>query len=348
MKTRHRLFTKDARSLAELDPASVDLMVTSPPYPMIEMWDLQFSARSPAIADALASENGPAAFDLMHSELNEVWKQADRVLKTGSFVCVNVGDAARSVGTEFRLYPNHVRIVEDFLKLGFSMLPGIIWRKQTNKPNKYMGSGMLPAGAYVTLEHEWILIFRKGPKRVFKGEQQANRTKSAFFWEERNSWFSDVWSDLKGTTQSMVGDEVRERSGAFPLDLAYRLVNMYSLIGDTVLDPFVGTGTTSVAAICSARNSVGFEIDPSIQPVLKDRIGQAVGIGKQATADRLARHKEFIRQRLATGAEIKYKSSTYGFPVVSEQEVGLVLPVPDRLVSVGPEEYEVDYREPFF
>ncbi|MFW6335242.1 MAG: DNA methyltransferase, partial [Desulfosalsimonas sp.] len=112
-------------------------------------------------------------------------------------MCVNIGDAVRKLGDSFSLYPNHSEIIRAFLSRGLTPLPAIIWRKQTNAPNKFMGSGMLPAGAYVTLEHEYVLIFRKGAKRQFATPaQKLNRKKSAIFWEERNQWYSDVWFDL--------------------------------------------------------------------------------------------------------------------------------------------------------
>ena len=89
-------------------------------------------------------------------------------------------------------------------KLGFINLPNILWHKTTNAPNKFMGSGMLPCGAYVTLEHEWILIFRKGGKRVYKKtEEKEIRRDSSFFWEERNIWFSDIW-EIKGVKQPLI------------------------------------------------------------------------------------------------------------------------------------------------
>ena len=115
------------------------------------------------------------------------------------------------------------------LDIGFSALPDILWRKQANTPNKFMGSGMLPAGAYVTLEHEYILIMRKGPKREFKTEgERVNRRESALFWEERNIWYSDVWTDIKGEKQDFVIPVSRSimhrppvprlRSAAFPYE----------------------------------------------------------------------------------------------------------------------------------
>ena len=129
-----------------------------------------------------------------------------------------------------------------------------------------MGSGMLPAGAYVTLEHEYILILRKGSKREFKLDaQKQNRRESAFFWEERNAWFSDVWMDLKGTSQNLGNRTARLRSAAFPFDLPYRLLNMFSVKGDTVVDPFLGIGTTMWAAMAAGRNCIGYEIEARLR-----------------------------------------------------------------------------------
>ena len=124
-----------------------------------------------------------------------------------------------------------------------------MWRKATNAPNKFMGSGMLPCGAYVTLEHEWILIFRKGGKRVYKtAEAKESRRDSSFFWEERNVWFSDVW-EIKGVKQNINKAPSRERNASYPLEIPYRLINMYSQKGDVVLDPTPESIEDCVAAI---------------------------------------------------------------------------------------------------
>ena len=193
----------------------------------------------------------------MHNMLNDVWKECDRVLKDGGFVCINIGDATRTINNKFQLYPNHAKIIEFFSSIGYSVLPDIHWHKQSNAPNKFMGSGMYPAGAYVTYEHEYILIFRKGNKRTFQRQEKYLRQKSAYFWEERNIWFSDLWN-IKGTMQRMSGASkiVRNRNASFPLEIPYRLINMYSIEGDTVLDPFFGLGTTGIASIISNRNSI--------------------------------------------------------------------------------------------
>ena len=252
MKTTHKILFQDARDLKEIASESVDLVVTSPPYPMIEMWDEMFSEQNPEIQDALAGGDGKSAHALMHEILDAVWDEVFRVLKNDRFACINIGDATRKVRDDFCLYSNHARVLTYLLNIGFSALPDILWRKQANTPNKFMGSGMLPAGAYVTLEHEYILIVRKGSKREFKTEEEKeNRRESALFWEERNIWYSDVWTDIKGTEQKLSNAIPRSRSAAFPFDLVHRLINMYAVKGDTILDPFLGTGTTVAAAMTS-------------------------------------------------------------------------------------------------
>ena len=161
--------------------------------------------------------------------LTRVWREVHRVLADGGIACINIGDATRTLGDRFALYPNHARILVRLVELGFVPLPVILWRKQTNAPNKFMGSGMLPPGAYVTLEHEYILIVRKGGKRGFLSEEgKGLRRESAFFWEERNRWFSDVWSDLKGTVQGLSDRKVRNSLRTLerhsdPLRSAHRL-----------------------------------------------------------------------------------------------------------------------------
>ncbi|MBW2368080.1 MAG: site-specific DNA-methyltransferase, partial [Deltaproteobacteria bacterium] len=260
MQTTHRIHFKNASRMTPLADKSVHLVVTSPPYPMIEMWDDSFRSQNKKIDKALSRADAMDAFERMHQLLDPVWQDVYRVLVPGGIACINIGDATRTLKDNFTLYPNHARILSKMLEIGFLPLPEILWRKQTNAPNKFMGSGMMPPGAYVTLEHEHILILRKGAKREFKTQaEKQNRRESAFFWEERNVWFSDVWMDLKGTVQKLAGNQARLRSAAFPFELAYRLVNMFSVKDDVVIDPFLGTGTTLAAAMATGRSSVGFE-----------------------------------------------------------------------------------------
>ncbi|MGA7146837.1 MAG: site-specific DNA-methyltransferase [Desulfobacterales bacterium] len=326
MKTNHKIIFNNAMDMEGVLSESVDLMVTSPPYPMIEMWDEMFGRQNASVKKALVKGDGPKAFELMHQMLDPVWEEVYRVLKVGGLACINIGDATRTINKHFALYPNHMRTLQAALGLGFSALPCILWRKQTNAPNKFMGSGMLPAGAYVTLEHEYILILRKGPKREFKKDEDKRiRRESAVFWEERNSWFSDVWFDVKGTPQALDNKNARSRSAAYPFEVAYRLINMYSAKGDTVLDPFLGTGTTTAAAVASGRNSIGYEIDRSLENVI-DRIKDViVDSSRQIIRKRLTKHIEFVVQRLKTKGSFKYDNLHYGFPVMTAQEKELLL-----------------------
>jgi DNA modification methylase len=332
--------------MAALPPGSVQLVVTSPPYPMIEMWDGAFAAQDPAIAEALGREDGWAAFRRMHALLDAVWREVHRVLADGGIACIDIGDATRTVNGAFALYPNHSRILSALVDLGLTPLPAIIWRKQTNAPNKFMGSGMLPAGAYVTYEHEYVLIFRKGgPRRFATAPEKENRRRSAFFWEERNTWFSDVWTDLKGTGQELADADSRARSGAYPFELAWRLIAMYSVYGDTVLDPFLGTGTTSAAAIASMRNSIGFERDAGLAPVVASAFRASIATGRERSARRLLDHRSFVAGRLAKGLPFKHRNPRHDVPVVSAQERGIVLTCPITVRELEGMRFEAEHGE---
>lgn len=338
MQTLHRAYFTDSRNMRAIGSKSVELVVTSPPYPMIEMWDEGFSARNPAVRKALNRCDGRAAFALMHSDLDAVWRETHRILKPGGLACINIGDAARTLGGDFMLYPNHARILTCLLELGFTPLPAVLWRKQTNAPNKFMGSGMYPAGAYVTLEHEYILIVRKGGKREFTTDvEKRRRRESAIFWEERNAWYSDVWMELKGVRQHLGQKETRRRSAAFPFELAYRLISMFSVKGDTVVDPFLGTGTTLRAAVAAGRNSICYEIEPEFR---KDVFADLAGLtarARQRVRSRIDEHLAFVEQRRAAGREIKHINRPYRVPVVTRQETELVI---DLLEEVSHSERE--------
>ena len=321
MITKHVINIGNSQNLKEVEDESVNLIVTSPPYPMIEMWDEIFSKLNPSIADALNDENGAEAYNLMNEELDKVWAEVDRVLAPAGIACINIGDATRKIGNSFQLYSNHSKIINCFEQMGYQVLPDILWRKQSNKPNKFMGSGMLPTNAYVTLEHEYILIFRKGGNRDFKKqEDKENRRDSAYFWEERNVWFSDVWEDVKGTSQKLGDKKLRDRNGAYPFELAYRLINMYSVKGDTVLDPFLGTGTTIMASIASGRNSIGYEIDSNFKPFIIDGIMNRVELSNERITKRVADHILFVRDREERKGALKHVSDVYNFSVMTNQE----------------------------
>src|SRR5271170_6808397 len=123
IETSHQIIIKKAQCLENIKSNSVHLVVTSPPYPMIEMWDEIMSSQNIEIKNALDSLNGKLAFELMHKELDKVWEEIERVSIPGGIVCINIGDSTRTINGEFSLYPNHARILSSFFKMGFYNLP---------------------------------------------------------------------------------------------------------------------------------------------------------------------------------------------------------------------------------
>lgn len=294
MKTKHKIIIGDSRNMQEIPDKSVHLMITSPPYPMIKMWDEQFRRidnridnlwkkmeleKSKKRKDRLAKK----IYKLMHGNLDQVWRGVYRKLVNGGIACINIGDATRSINGIFRLFPNHSKIIENCEKIGFVTLPPILWKKPTTKPKykgkgAFLGSGMLPPNAYVTQDCEFILIFRKGALRKFKPHDQL-RYQSAYSKEERNNWFTQIWNmgvnqlweDIIGVKQSL--SDMERRAAAFPEEIPRRLIKMFSIIGDTVIDPFLGTGTTTKVAKELRRNSIGYEIDSTFLPIIKEKVG---------------------------------------------------------------------------
>jgi DNA modification methylase len=283
MQTQHKIILANSQQMPELPDSSIHLMVTSPPYPMIKMWDTMFAAVNPQIAtlqQELEAEGKEKTvtkiYDAMHEILAETWREAHRVLIDGGIACINIGDATRTVNGRFRLFPNHSRIIEHCEKTGFITLPYILWKKPTTKPKykgkgAFLGSGFLPPNAYVTLDCEFILIFRKGKLRKFPPNDQC-RYESAFTKKQRDEWFTQIW-DITGTRQKISQHE--RRTAAYPDEIVNRLIRMFSVKGDTVLDPFIGSGTTVKLAMQNDRNSVGYETDETLLPLIKKKTASA-------------------------------------------------------------------------
>ena len=279
MQTEHKVILANSQQMPELADCSIQLMVTSPPYPMIKMWDAQFAMINPQIAalwQELEADGGEETlkqiYEAMHETLARTWRETYRVLVDGGIACINIGDATRTVNGKFRLFPNHSRIIEHCEKAGFTTLPYILWKKPTTKPKykgkgAFLGSGFLPPNAYVTLDCEFILIFRKGKLRQFP-PNDLRRYESAFTKKQRDEWFSQIWT-LAGTRQTE--SQIERRIAAFPEEIVTRLINMFSVKGDTVLDPFLGSGTTTKIAMQDERNSVGYETDENLLPLIKKK-----------------------------------------------------------------------------
>ena len=280
MLSHHKIIIGNSQQMPELADGSIQLMVTSPPYPMIKMWDSLYIKADPKIAELWhkleadgTEETVRRIYDAMHDHLAKVWRETYRILVDGGIACINVGDATRTLNGKFQLFPNHARIMEICEKIGFTTLPYILWKKPTTKPKykgkgAFLGSGFLPPNAYVTLDCEFILIFRKGNLRRFQ-PKDPQRYDSAFTKPQRDEWFSQIWT-LKGTRQTT--SELERRTAAFPDEIADRLIKMFSVKGDTVLDPFLGSGTTAKVALKNERNSIGYEADKNLLKLIGRKI----------------------------------------------------------------------------
>jgi site-specific DNA-methyltransferase (cytosine-N4-specific) len=223
--------------MMEVESSTIHLIVTSPPYPMIAKWDELF---------------GIVDFWIQHDRLLRVWEECRRVLVDGGILCLNMGDATRSIDKEFCCYPNFAQTTMQLFKMGFTPLVPIIWKKISNRPNAFLGSGMLPPNGYIAQDCEYIGIFRKGGKRKFR-PHDLQRYASEFTKAERDVWFQQVWE--------FPGVKGAKETSAFPREVPWRLVQMFSCIDEVVLDPFSGTGTTSKVCEELERHFIGYEIN---------------------------------------------------------------------------------------
>jgi len=229
-------YNKDSSDMSELEDESIHLIVTSPMYPMIKKWDDMF---------------GIVDFNKQHNILLKVWKECYRVLIDGGIFCVNIGDATRSIDKDFQCFPNYAKIIILLTELGLTPLIPIFWKKISNRPNAFLGSGFIPPNGYISQDHEYIAILRKGKLRKFPPKDK-NRYDSSFSKEERDLWFQQVWN--------IQGKRGARESSSFPEEIPYRLIKMFSVIGDKVLDPLCGTGTVMYVADELDRVGIGYDI----------------------------------------------------------------------------------------
>ena len=258
-RTCGRIITGDSRSMPELDDGRVSLVVTSPPY-----WHIKDYGASGQIGF------GQSLHDYLRA-INEVWRECFRVLERGRRLCINVGDqfARASVYGRYKVIPIHAEIISQCEQIGFDFMGSIIWQKKTTVNTSggavIMGSYPHPPNGIVELDYEHILIFKKPgkPKRVDKAIKMASKLTK----EEWKQYFSCHWN-FKGTRQ--VGHEAM-----FPEELPRRLIRMFSFVGETVMDPFLGSGTTAKIALELCRNVVGYEINEEFCPIIQKKIGKS-------------------------------------------------------------------------
>ena len=245
--TTHIIIHGDARKI-DLEEKSIHLILTSPPYWILKKY-------RPMDGQLGVIEN----YEEFLSELNKVWKQCYQTLVPGGRMVVVVGDVclSRRRYSRHRVIPLHSSIQEQCRIIGFDNLAPIIWYKIANISFEVEGSGRFLGKPYepnavVKNDVEYILFFRK--PGGYRRPNMAMRVLSLIPEEEHRKYFQQIWMDVPGAS-------LRKHPAPFPLELAERIIRMFSFVGDTVLDPFLGTGTTLYSAGLWGRNGIGYEID---------------------------------------------------------------------------------------
>jgi DNA modification methylase len=259
--TRHRIIIGDCRQMQEVADESVHLVVTSPPY-----WQLKDYGASEQIGYHDTYED-------YINHLNLVWQECGRVLLPGCRLCVNIGDqfARAAYYGRYKIMPIRTEILKFSETIGFDYLGAVIWQKvttcNTSGGATIMGSFPFPRNGMLKLDYEFILIFKKpgaAPPLSAEVKEQSRMTT-----EEWNTYFQGHWN--------FPGEKQSKHLAMFPEELPRRLIKMFTFVGETVLDPFLGSGTTSLAAKNLGRNSVGYEINKEFVPVIEEKLGVRQG-----------------------------------------------------------------------
>ncbi len=256
-KTKHTIINGDSRQMNELSDESVHLIVTSPPY-----WQLK----------DYGTENQIGFHDDYETYINHLnltWQECFRVLHEGCRLCINIGDqfARSTYYGRYKIIPIHAEIIKFCEVIGFDFMGQIIWQKVTTMNTSggasIMGSYPNPRNGIVKLDFEYILLFKKQGKAPMPNKVQKDN--AAMTNEEWKTYFNGHWY-FPGAKQD-------KHLAMFPEELPHRLIKMFSFPSETVLDPFMGSGTTALAAKNLNRNSIGYEINPDFIPIIKERIG---------------------------------------------------------------------------
>jgi modification methylase len=273
LPTTHKIIFGDSRDMSEISDNTVHLIITSPPY-----WQLKDYGTGNQIGFN-------DSYESYINNLNLVWKECYRVLYNGCRMCVNIGDQfARSVYYgRYKVIPIREEIIKFCEIIGFDYMGAIIWQKITTSNTTggglQMGSYPYPRNGILKIDYEFILLFKKLGDAPKPTSEQKERSKMTA--EEWNTFFTGHWN-FCGTRQN-------NHLAMFPEELPRRLIKMFSFIGETVLDPFTGSGTTSLAAKNLDRSSIGFEINPDFLPIIKQKLGTE-GLNLDGT------QIEFVRQ----------------------------------------------------
>jgi len=264
VSSHHRLILGDARKLSEIADSTVQLVVTSPPY-----WNIKEYDNIPGQLGNIAD------YERFLDNLDCCWSECFRVLVPGGRLVIVVGDVllSRRKHKTHQVIPLHADIQTRCRRLGFSNLAPVFWYKIASVVYEADGNGKGFLGkpyepnAIVKHDVEYILMERKPGS--YRSPDPRIRLLSIIPATKHSIWFRQVWDDING-------DQTRQHPAPFPEELANRIIHMFSFVGDTVLDPFVGTGTTMVAAARCGRNSIGVEIDPAYWRAARDRLNRLV------------------------------------------------------------------------
>lgn len=264
--TEHHLFRGDAREM-RLEPESVHLVVTSPPY-----WTLK------EYRDTEGQLGHVEDYEGFLVDLDKVWNTCYRALVPGGRLICVVGDVClsrRKNKGRHTVVPLHASIQEHCRKIGFDNLAPIVWHKISNAVYEAAGNGSTFLGkpyepnSVIKNDIEFILMERK--PGGYRSPSTATRVLSVISEKDHKTWFQQIWNGLTGAS-------TKNHPAPYPLELAERLIRMFSFVGDTVLDPFLGTGTTTAAALRTGRNSMGYEIDATYLAYARKRIADSSDI----------------------------------------------------------------------
>jgi DNA modification methylase len=290
LKTHHKIINGDSRQMASLKDNSVHLAITSPPY-----WQL----KDYGTEDQIGFHD---SYESYINNLNLVWKECYRTLHNGCRLCVNIGDQfARAIYYgRYKVIPIREEIIKFCENIGFDYMGAIIWQKVTTSNTTgggvQMGSYPYPRNGILKIDYEFILVFKKlgdAPKHTKEQKELSKMTA-----QEWNTFFAGHWN--------FAGARQNNHIAMFPEELPRRLIKMFSLIGETVLDPFAGSGTTSLVAKNLDRNSVGFEINPEFIPIIKEKL-------EVNQKDINATTYEFIKQKCILDFEKEIQKQPYIF-----------------------------------
>ncbi len=310
MKTLHKIIIGDSRWMKEIPTESVHLIITSPPY-----WQLKDYGNGKQIG---FNDN----YEEYINNLNLVWNECHRILHKGCRLCINIGDQfARSVYYgRYKVIPIRTEIIKFCENAGLDYMGAIIWQKvttcHTTGGATVMGSFPYPRSGILKLDYEFILIFKKygnAPKVSNEIKEQSKLTH-----EEWNQYFTGHWN--------FPGEKQDKHLAMFPEELPRRLIKMFSFASDTVLDPFLGSGTTSLAAKKLDRNSIGYEVNEDFLPIIKEKMGiKQITIFQQATF-------EIIKQ---DEPKIDFKEEIKKLPYIFKDPIKFDKKVDPRKIRFG-------------